>query len=181
MDNVSLNAEMIETLYKGCFFHNLTEARWAVFFDALGIKWSYKVEEHNLSDGIYYLSAVSDWPAAVCALNSCFFKVKGKSSTIEEQRKACYLAKQSGHPVVLASGTPGVERMSVWFAQNGDRHERCEWAVCEYNRHVGIKYIDDCVLLIGDCDHGDCCIAIDEISEPIEAAYTAARSARFGT
>ncbi len=34
----------IETKYKGCRFRSRLEARWAVFFDALGIKWRYEPE-----------------------------------------------------------------------------------------------------------------------------------------
>lgn len=32
----------IETRYKGCRFRSRLEARWAVFFDALGIEWQYE-------------------------------------------------------------------------------------------------------------------------------------------
>lgn len=34
----------IETTYKGYRFRSRLEARWAVFFDALGIKWQYEPE-----------------------------------------------------------------------------------------------------------------------------------------
>jgi hypothetical protein len=32
----------IETHYQGCRFRSRLEARWAVFFDALGIRWEYE-------------------------------------------------------------------------------------------------------------------------------------------
>jgi len=34
----------LETKYRGCRFRSRLEARWAVFFDALGIKWWYEPE-----------------------------------------------------------------------------------------------------------------------------------------
>lgn len=34
----------IETHYKGCRFRSRLEARWAVFFDHLGIRWEYEPE-----------------------------------------------------------------------------------------------------------------------------------------
>ena len=34
----------IETKYKGYRFRSRLEARWAVFFDSLGIKWEYEME-----------------------------------------------------------------------------------------------------------------------------------------
>lgn len=48
------NIKPIETEYNGYKFRSRLEARWAVFFDALGIKYHYEPEGFNL-DGIYYL------------------------------------------------------------------------------------------------------------------------------
>lgn len=45
----------IETHYKGYKFRSRLEARWAVFFDALGLKWQYEIEGFKLSNGEYYL------------------------------------------------------------------------------------------------------------------------------
>jgi len=45
----------IETFYNGYRFRSRLEARWAVFFDAAGIKYQYEPEGFDLGDGIYYL------------------------------------------------------------------------------------------------------------------------------
>lgn len=45
----------IETRYKGYRFRSRLEARWAVFFDALGIKWEYEPEGFVSDDGGMYL------------------------------------------------------------------------------------------------------------------------------
>lgn len=45
----------IETRYKGYRFRSRLEARWAVFFDALGIRWEYEPQGFVLSDGSPYL------------------------------------------------------------------------------------------------------------------------------
>ncbi len=45
----------IETRYKGYRFRSRLEARWAVFFDALGLKWEYEPEGFDLGDGVRYL------------------------------------------------------------------------------------------------------------------------------
>lgn len=45
----------IETRYKGYRFRSRLEARWAVFFDALGIDWRYEEEGYVLEDGSRYL------------------------------------------------------------------------------------------------------------------------------
>lgn len=43
----------IETRYKGYRFRSRLEARWAVFFDALGVKWEYEPEGYHLPSGPY--------------------------------------------------------------------------------------------------------------------------------
>ncbi len=41
----------IETQYKGYRFRSRLEARWAVFFDALGIEWVYEPEGYEKEEG----------------------------------------------------------------------------------------------------------------------------------
>jgi hypothetical protein len=41
----------IETRYAGCRFRSRLEARWAVFFDHLGIEWQYEPEGFEYSGG----------------------------------------------------------------------------------------------------------------------------------
>jgi hypothetical protein len=45
----------IETQYKGYRFRSRLEARWAVFFDALGVKWEYEKEGYDLGEAGWYL------------------------------------------------------------------------------------------------------------------------------
>ena len=45
----------IETCYNGYRFRSRLEARWAVFFDALGVKYEYEPEGFELDDGTWYL------------------------------------------------------------------------------------------------------------------------------
>lgn len=41
----------IETFYKGYHFRSRLEARWAVFFDTLGVSWEYEAEGYQNEDG----------------------------------------------------------------------------------------------------------------------------------
>lgn len=43
----------IETRYAGCRFRSRLEARWAVFFDALGIEWQYEPEGYIVAGKPY--------------------------------------------------------------------------------------------------------------------------------
>lgn len=45
----------IETEYAGHRFRSRLEARWAVFFDALGVKWLYEPQGYVLGNGDAYL------------------------------------------------------------------------------------------------------------------------------
>lgn len=45
----------IETIYRGYRFRSRLEARWAVFFDSLGVKYEYEPEGFKLPDGSMYL------------------------------------------------------------------------------------------------------------------------------
>jgi hypothetical protein len=41
----------IKTKYGGYTFRSRLEARWAAFFDAFGLKWTYEPEGFVLNDG----------------------------------------------------------------------------------------------------------------------------------
>lgn len=45
----------IETEYKGYRFRSRLEARWAVFFDAIGVEYEYEPEGFQLPSGRFYL------------------------------------------------------------------------------------------------------------------------------
>lgn len=48
-----MTIKAIETRYAGCRFRSRLEARWAVFFDTLGIRWEYEPEGFELPSGRY--------------------------------------------------------------------------------------------------------------------------------
>jgi hypothetical protein len=50
-----MEIKAIETVYKGYRFRSRLEARWAVFFDVLGVEWVYEPEGFESIDGYRYL------------------------------------------------------------------------------------------------------------------------------
>jgi hypothetical protein len=86
----------IETSYNGCKFRSRLEARWAVFFDTLGIQWEYEKEGYDLGDGILYL------PDFWLPEQQIWFEVKGKFPTFEEYQKSSLLCQHSEKYVCLA-------------------------------------------------------------------------------
>ena len=51
----------IETFYKGYHFRSRLEARWAVFFDTLGIPWKYEVEGFEREVEDYMDETTNEW------------------------------------------------------------------------------------------------------------------------
>jgi len=49
----AFSMKVIETRYKGYRFRSRLEARWAVFFDALGLTWDYEPEGFETDAGWY--------------------------------------------------------------------------------------------------------------------------------
>lgn len=91
----------IDTLYKGNYFRSRTEARWAVYFDALGVRWEYEKEGYNLGDGIYYL------PDFWFPDDDMYGEVKGEYCIAEnDMQKVRRLCEQSKKTVCLFIGIP---------------------------------------------------------------------------
>lgn len=96
----------IETKYGGCLFRSRLEARWAVFFDHLNIKWEYEPEGFVLSDGRYYLPDF--WLPTFC--HGMWVEVKPTGDDFEMARRFCHDSKTH---VWLAEGTPDVRAYNV--------------------------------------------------------------------
>ena len=71
----------IETEYNGYRFRSRLEARWAVFFDELGINYQYEPEGFDLGDGYYYL------PDFYLTDDDVWVEIKGKALTDTEREK----------------------------------------------------------------------------------------------
>ena len=113
-----MTIQAIETYYAGCWFRSRLEARWAVFFDALSIRWEYEPQGYVL-DGRPYLPdfrLITDGPA--------FVEVK-PDGTDEFEGEHVYLcqalAHSTNHPVLLLIGSPAhraYHRFTATQAQN---------------------------------------------------------------
>lgn len=81
----------LETEYNGYKFRSRLEARWAVFFDRLGVEWEYEPEGFDLGDGMHYLPDFRLYGVTVnhgTFLANCtiYVEVKGKM-TAEDAKK----------------------------------------------------------------------------------------------
>jgi len=89
----------IETVYNGYRFRSRLEARWAVFFDALGIEYQYEPEGFELSNGVWYLP---DFYLPTFN-NGMWCEVKPTSKNF---RTAIQFSKDIAQPVWLCENTP---------------------------------------------------------------------------
>ncbi len=104
----------IETKYRGCRFRSRLEARWAVFFDALKIRWEYEVEGFELNDGSWYLPDF--WLPTFGG--GMFVEVKPSGDDFDKAKQFC---KDSGKTVWLAEGTPDIRAYIVIEPMPEDR------------------------------------------------------------
>lgn len=85
----------IETVYNGYRFRSRLEARWAVFFDTLGIEYQYEPEGFDLGNGIWYL------PDFWLPDFRLWIEIKGTEPTFDEQNKVALLAQGSGNNTAI--------------------------------------------------------------------------------
>ena len=97
----------IETFYNGYRFRSRLEARWAVFFDALGIDYEYETEGFDLGNGVWYLPDfyIPSW--------DCYIEIK-PITEYGYNEKADLLAQKSNKKVILCAGEPYCDGESVW-------------------------------------------------------------------
>jgi hypothetical protein len=75
----------IETRYAGCRFRSRLEARWAVFFDALGFAWEYEPEGYELGELGRYLPDFRVWDTGSVGTGEAqWIEVKGVHPTPRE-------------------------------------------------------------------------------------------------
>lgn len=148
----------IETAYKGYRFRSRLEARWAVFFDALGLKWEYEKEWYSVY-GTWYLPDfwLNDY--------QCFVEIKPDS--YKGSGLCCDFRDITNTSIVLVCGPPW-DYIGKWFG----------WDTCDSGGGV---YDGECVIacpmaLIIECERSDRTLFVsqwDTNSNVVEShAYT---------
>lgn len=104
----------IQTVYKGYRFRSRLEARWAVFFDALGVKWSYEHEGFELPGGGRYL------PDFFLPEIGLWVEIKPGALTVQEVYKATQLVAGTKQPLFISAGMPDEYGRLVWHTTGED-------------------------------------------------------------
>lgn len=175
----------IETTYRGHRFRSRTEARWAVFFDTLNIKWVYEPEGFDLN-GIRYL------PDFWLDKMNCYIEIKGKDPDVIEREKLVRLAASTNKSALMIIGQPGQERILGYVAHSCGLSGLDDWVwkISGCCGAVGFGPTDpDEVWILEDKCTRDWCYPSSEYVNGIDYPYDArlreacwkARSERFGT
>lgn len=113
---MSRTIKAIETQYKGYRFRSRLEARWAVFFDALGIEWEYEPEGYDLGEAGWYL------PDFWFPQFQVWGEVKARDLEFIELEKCYALSKMTGNIVLLLIETPSPDCVwSAFYPKHNDR------------------------------------------------------------
>jgi hypothetical protein len=161
----------IETVYRGYRFRSRLEARYAVFFDVLGVRWEYEPQGFDLGPAGWYLPDF--WLPDL----RMWAEVKAEALDEQELAKARALANGTNAEVLQLVGTP---TFKVYWATcpDGQEHENDRG---EFDYILDDQYIHSEKRWFGSPGVGD---GEDlgrtySMSERTKAAYDAARSARF--
>ncbi len=104
-----MTLKAIETSYKGYRFRSRKEARFAVFLDALCIKYRYEPEGFDLGNGVYYL------PDFWLPDYELWVEIKGVEPTDDEIVKAALLAQQSKQPAAIFWGDFSLDEGDTFY------------------------------------------------------------------
>jgi len=176
----TMTIQAIQTEYKGYRFRSRLEARWAVFFDALGIDWEYEKEGYVVGGEPYlpdfYLPGVN---------GGCFIEIKGSEPSERERNLAAWLADQCSCQVFIFFGKiPDVSDGGHIFetqsaiAYIADAYTDYEYmfCVCPSCGKIGIEFNGRGARV---CRHTDNDKHYAYAHPRLISAYKAARAARF--
>lgn len=145
-----MTIKAIETEYRGYRFRSRLEARWAVFFDQLGVRWEYEPQGFETPAGPY----LPDFLLPDVNQDGVWFEVKPDSLVPHDERWD-HLVIGTERELIVAFGMlgpdqcdtrddgnlvsilPGVDEQGEGFAcPDGDR----EFCVCLTCGRIGIQY-----------------------------------------
>lgn len=170
----------LPTPYGGVVFRSRTEARYAVMFDELGIRWDYETQGFD-ADGTWYLPDFVLFPA----LGMLWAEIKGSweqdPEGIARWRKFSLWRPMPSRAVLLV-GTPAVRMTPLVMGGDPDvdpwEDDTREWRPCPAGQHFDLvfpglfrgKFAED------GCDYSD---QEGRGEAKLERAISTARTARF--
>lgn len=126
----------IETSYKGYRFRSRLEARWAIFFDSLKLKWEYEGQGYHVGSEMYLPDFwISTW--------NCFAEIKPNEAAAQDrgERLCKLLSLETPDPVLLIAGNPWKGEHKVTVYKNGLSVFTGQFADAEHASFAGCAVI----------------------------------------
>lgn len=165
----------IETCYRGNLYRSRLEARFAVLFDTLGLRYQYEREGYDLGDGLYYLPDFD--------LGTWFAEIKGDTPTARERLLAQRLCEQSGKRVCVLVGSCDPMTMDVLMYVPACDKERRITPVTQgfiaWAEHLDRRVYEAQVGPIPDVPDPELIMLLTKMVHPVRHAYKMAQRARF--
>jgi hypothetical protein len=97
-----MSIQAIETEFKGIMFRSRNEAKWAVFFETLGIRWEYEPQGYEV--GVRKVRYLPDFYIPIW---DKFIETKPlRALEVSEIEKAGLLVQYTGKPLLFLAGQP---------------------------------------------------------------------------
>ena len=174
---MTTSIKAIETVYNGYRLRSRLEARWAVFFDTLGIHYEYEKEGYNLGKAGWYL------PDFWLPDQKCWIEIKSEIEYVAV-RKCRILRGITGSSYLLIVGNPWPDEYYVIVGDEICNEGICEFQDCRRCDGIGLEGIGGNE---GFVSSWICTCHPDrwkgnkgsKFSTKVNTAYAAARQARF--
>lgn len=152
----------IETHYAGCRFRSRLEARWAVAFDHMGLRWEYEAQGYELPSGRYLPDFV------IQGVHQPFFvEIKGPMPDAHEFQVASEINLHVGPLVIFQGDLPRRSgEGTAWVFEQAETANTYDWVMTDPEQ----------ALIAGS--HVGASTVLLRLT-PWEDAMTAGRSARF--
>ena len=146
------NLRAIETRYRGFRFRSRLEARWAVFFDAIGAAWEYEPEGFQLHDGQWYLP---DFRIHTPQGNIIWYEIKPTPDADSKMQALARSHRRDDDDPFTSFVTLGGDPYAL--LKDGSS----EWAICprcglinkhDYGHEFFPRYGDPVMVGCGPCD-----------------------------
>jgi len=140
----AFSMKAIETRYAGCKFRSRLEARWAVFFDALGLTWEYEPEGFETDAG-WYLPDFLITCKNITDSPSIWIEVKPQTLNDNEREKAFGVSSHTNKVLIALNQIPDPYSLGPYGPfVGGDFYlgakldtDSWEWFVRDYVDYVG--------------------------------------------
>jgi hypothetical protein len=158
----------IDTEYGGSLFRSRLEARWAVFFDSLGIAWEHETEGFEM-EGVgrylpdFWLPQVSMWA-----------EVKPGEFSPKERDKCRALAVGTDYPCLMLDGMPDYREYDAFLCYSDPSDAEGAFSVMTIPVTLGTEHICEGRFFVQSEFKSK-----SDFPEAYAEAVSAARKARF--